>query len=429
MEEKKVGTIAFAAMLLLTVVPLALAVDFQARVMRTPLQEDVLVLQAGTDEPVDVASSVIQGTLDSRNRAILSRNRALSEQSGCVFATSGLHPYAMDAVLRIEAVTVPISALLSVVPAHHASIVILVAHGTEDGIQDASESMSWPAVVDSLSLGKPYAMIFATCYGSKGAELADKAFGFSGVVDSIAAAYIAAAIALSAFDGREHPSVKAAATAAVERGIEVATGAARPLPLIPVPDWWLPLKLGLCAVLTVAYYFIAPATAPTTATQLGWILLGVAFIAGVIVAIAAGISWLMDLIIPWLPPEISAPVVFLKNFTGLIASYIGGVIAAYINGGTPHPNLFTWYDQLKVVKTGQAAAETATAVDPEPITRGMFAASSAILAVSFIDLMVIFTCILIPDSPPPSSPPPSSPPPPSPPPSGGGKPGIIDSPF
>lgn len=406
----------------------AFAVSTHASLVETPRPRDVLVLQVGNDHPVSRASEIIQEIFEQRNLAITEKADSFIEFS--YQATSFVNKPQAANLLHVDVAQTSIDDMRSTVSKHRASVVIVVGHGTEDGMQDEDSASSWSSVVDSISAARQGATVFATCFGSNGAELVERGYGFEGVVDAVATAYIVSTIVLGAYDGLDARTTKAAAQSGIERGTSLISGKATALPLsIPVPDWWLPLKLGLVAVLSLAYYFVAPATAPKTAIELGWLLAGIAFIITIIYLIAEGINWVLDIsasFLTGLDPSVQGNVDILKNFTGLVASYIGGQIAAILNGGTAHPTFWSWLDQARVVKAGQLGAESATAADPDPLTRGMFAASSACLFVSFLDLLIIIGCTLWPD-PPPEDPPPEDPPPDPPPPDGGGgtKPGII----
>lgn len=427
MKLRRENVIPLAVCFLVAIAPVALAIRSYARVMEMPIQKDVLILQIGEDDAVDIATREIEEAFSRRNKAVLERAMDTLARPMFDYATWYIIAPSPRAILKTEIVGISLNELESTASEYRARLIVVVGHGTEDGMQDEYDAASWFEVAEGVSAAKPYASIFTSCYGSKGAELLDRSFGFAGVVDAIASARLASAIALAAFDGRTSSHVVDAAKSAMDRGNQIMTGAVAPRFLIPVPEWWLLMKIGLTIVLTAAYYIIAPATAPKTWTELAYLLGGAALIAIFIYLFTATLCWLIDVaIIPWVTADLVVALQALKNFTGVIASYLGGLIAVWINGGTPHPNFFTWLSQARTVKAGQAASESATAADPNPLTRGMFALTTAILAVTFIDIIVILVCSLIPDSQPPADddPPPNDDPPPS---GGGGRPGV--SPF
>ncbi|MFW9959364.1 MAG: hypothetical protein ACFFCT_14965, partial [Candidatus Odinarchaeota archaeon] len=212
--------------------PVGLSVMENASLLNMPVHSDIIVIQVGKDDSVLSASDTIQKTLKERNNRVLLKDNfpkgtSSSQITACLDKSEELR------LLKIDVVETSVNKLNPSISDFRASLAIVVGHGTEDGLVDETSSLSWIDTVESICEVKQVATIFATCYGSNGAALVERGFGLSGVVDAIATAYIASAVALAAFDGRESPSVRNAAQSSMHRGIAIASGASKPLPLIP----------------------------------------------------------------------------------------------------------------------------------------------------------------------------------------------------
>ncbi len=395
------------------------SMSFLAGINNSPTTSDILLVQVGQDQATEIASNIIEDSIAQRNAdaqdAYANQHFIMQAAQPTRHCTS----IKLRRQLDLETLVVSAEALKARIMTFRATMVVVVGHGSELGIEEGGQVQDWSEVVSSISVAKPKRTVFATCYGENAASLLDGSFGFGGAIDARVAGYLSSAIVLGVYDGSS-TSVKSCLDSGIRYAIDTGNNKINPIPLGELPAWWAGFKIVFMAAAAGAFYILSPVTAPSTAAQLVLILIGAAVLAVVILAFAILIELIVDFIAPGLSGELLAAALMLRDYSTTAAGLIAGGIAAYLTGSS-YPGLLNFISNMVAVWTGRTASESACAADPEPISRGLLAISAGVLLVTAIELFILFYI----NDPPPtqtsqSEPPASDPPPSDPSPGGGG---------
>ncbi|TFG32592.1 hypothetical protein EU528_03105 [Candidatus Thorarchaeota archaeon] len=408
----KIKIIAILSCTMLLVGPMMLYVSDFTNLQHTT-NDDVLIVTFDQDDATRKAKRIIEYSVELRNDAL---NKPSSSIASIDQPTKQVEDTTLNPKIRMSSISVSADNYENALGKHRTSVLVIVAHGSEEGIIDQDEIISWSEITERVSEMDPSRVIIAACHSSTPAASLSDGFGFAGSVDARMAAYLTSALLLSSFDGFS----KLAGShfnAGMDYGLRASSEEIDPLPLGEFPPWWNPWKLAWIVVMATVFYTISPVTAPTTYAQIAMLALGVSGLA-MLIGILGGIVYLgAGILIPLLPPDMAECFQLVQNLAGTIAGLIGGGIAAYLSGAS-YPGLINFLNNLYAMWVGRAAAETATAANPEPISRGLLALSAATLFVTAIEFIFNFGLTVTAPSPPP--PPPSIQSDPPPPISGGG---------
>ena len=377
--------------------------------LQFPIKDDVLVVSFGSDEATQTASRIIENSVILRNDALAPSTNI---QVSMDLPTCQIESEMTKPKIRMSSLSVSFDDFKNEMMNRKASVLVVVAHGSEEGIEVQNDFISWSDVTESIIKVDAARTIIASCYSDSPASSLSNGFGFSGVVDARMAAYLSSALVLSSFDGPSRLAISHLG-AGFDYGLRAATHEITPMPLGEFPPWWNPWKIASVVVLTTIFYTLSPVTAPTTWAQVVTLSLGVTGL-GIVLGLLSGIIYLFaGWAKPLAPPDLQGMFDALQNFASTVAGLIIGGIAAFLSGAS-YPGLLNFLKGLYAIWIARAGAETATAACPEPISRTLLAISCATLLITGIEM--IFNFFL-------SVPPPSPSPPPSVviiPPSGGG---------
>ncbi len=365
-----------------------LSMSFLAGINDSPTTSDILLVQVGQDQATEIASNIIEDNIAQRNA---DAQDAYASQNSVMQAAQATRPCTSIKLRRqldLHKLVVSAETLKARIMTFRATMVVVVGHGSEQGIEEGGQIQDWSEVVSSISVAKPKRTVFATCYGENAASLLDGSFGFGGAIDARVAGYLSSAIVLGAYDGSS-TSVKSCLDSGIRYAVDTGNNKINPIPLGQLPDWWVGFKIVFMSAAAGAFYVLSPVTAPTTVAQLVLILIGAAVLAVVILAFAALIELMVDFIAPALSGELLAAALMLRDYSTTAAGFIAGGVAAYLTGSS-YPGLLNFINNMIAIWTGRSASESACAADPEPISRTLLAISAGVLLVTAIELFILF---------------------------------------
>jgi len=364
--------------------------------LQFPIRDDVLVVTFGNDEATQTASRIIENSVILRNDALTPSSNI---QVSMDLPTSQIQSEMPKPKIRMSSLSVSSDNFQTEMMRHKASVLVVVAHGSEEGIIDQHDCISWSDVTESIDRVCAARTIIASCYSDTPASALSNGFGFSGIIDARMAAYLSSALVLSSFDGLSRLAISHLG-AGFNYGFRAASQEITPMPLGEMPPWWNPWKIASVVILTTIFYTLSPVTAPTTWAQVVTLSLGVTGL-GIVLAALTGIIYLFaGWAKPLAPPDLQGMFDALQNFAGTVAGLIIGGIAAFLSGAS-YPGLLNFLKGLYAIWIARAGAETATAACPEPISRTLLAISCATLLITGIEMIFNFFLSVTPPTPPP----------------------------
>ena len=363
-----------------------------------PVRNDVLVVTFGNDETTHTATRIIENSVTLRNDALKPTSNI---QVSLELPTRQIEREKATPKIRLGSLSVSLDNYENEMMNHKASVLVIVAHGAEEGIIDGDDCVSWSDVTESINKIDAVRTVLSCCYSDNLASSLTNGFGFSGIVDARMAAYLSSALVLSSFDGLSRLAM-AHLGAGFDYGLRVASHEIDPMPLGEMPPWWNPWKLAFIVILTTVFYTWSPVTAPTTIAQCLILAAGVSGLAIVLTALTAVIYMIVGWIIPIAPADFRATLTTVQNLAGTVAGLIIGGIAAYLSGAS-YPGLLNFLRGLYALWVARAGVEAATAANPEPISRSLLAISAATLFVTAIETIINFGLTTPPPPPPPPS--------------------------
>lgn len=82
-----------------------------------------------------------------------------------------------------------------------ASLVVVIAHGSQEGLVEGRAHAGWDEVADAIDNLRPELVVMCTCYGSKISEFIQNSWGFEGQIDAISASLIVSGLLVGGLDG------------------------------------------------------------------------------------------------------------------------------------------------------------------------------------------------------------------------------------
>ena len=170
-------------------------------------QLDILIVQVGQDDILEETCSVLIAEIQNRNLEKKTQyEQAIMEMSEIpdfptLTSKVNLQKLANENhILTIKQVVVSISELEDgILEKYQMAVLILVGHGTPDGLSDEKEIMTW-AFVQKVIEEKDAAITFiASCYSEIAAQNSDKVYGFTQEIDFEVAAYVILYLLFGAF--------------------------------------------------------------------------------------------------------------------------------------------------------------------------------------------------------------------------------------
>ncbi|MFX1559471.1 MAG: hypothetical protein ACFFBL_02675 [Promethearchaeota archaeon] len=364
--------------------------------LQFPIRDDVLVVSFGSDEATQTATRIIENSVILRNDAL---TPSTNIQVSMNLPTSQIESERTKPKIRMSSLSVSCDDFENEMMNRKASVLVIIGHGSEEGIEVRNDCISWSDVTESIESVDASRTVLASCHSDGPASTLSNGFGFSGVVDARMAAYLSSALVLSSFDGPS-PLAISHLSAGFNYGLRAATHGITPMPLGDWPPWWNPWKIASIVVLTTIFYTLSPITAPTTVAQCIALAAGVTMLGVVLTGLAWFIYQLASWAKPLAPPDLQGMFTALQNFASTVAGLIMGGIAAYLSGAS-YPGLLNFLRGLYALWIARAGAETATAACPEPISRTLLAISCATLLITGIEMVFNFFLSVTPPSPPP----------------------------
>ncbi|RLI58110.1 MAG: hypothetical protein DRO93_10140 [Candidatus Thorarchaeota archaeon] len=104
--------------------------------------------------------------------------------------------------IRIERTIATIDDLHSVLVRNHASVLIVVGHGTPDGLAEGSGFLAWSSLVAEIGRTETRLPAILSCYSSTIQEYLRSAVGFDGEIDATLGAIALGALVVSLFNGK-----------------------------------------------------------------------------------------------------------------------------------------------------------------------------------------------------------------------------------
>lgn len=167
---------------------------------------DILLVQIGQDKVLDETCSVIVEEIQNRNTNKEAQYRQAIEEIGELptFPTLLIEVDLQNVadknhILTIKRIQVSLSELEEgILEKYKTVVLIIVGHGTQDGLSDKKNIMPWEVVQEVIEDKKAELTFIASCFGGKATHDVNNAYGFVGVVDFQVASYVALSILFDA---------------------------------------------------------------------------------------------------------------------------------------------------------------------------------------------------------------------------------------
>jgi len=176
-----------------------------------PVTSDILVLQVGDDDDLDETSELIVKNLERRNKLIAQEEEHEEQQKfnqlDLLYSTSNIDVGKLTwtanrpILLDIDVLEVSVKDLENgILDKYQTKVLIIVGHGTPEGLEDKNNNMNWDKVEDLLNKNSASFSILASCYSASIIKNVPNAFGFPNIIDGIIAAHITSALILKMLD-------------------------------------------------------------------------------------------------------------------------------------------------------------------------------------------------------------------------------------
>ncbi|MHA1521707.1 MAG: hypothetical protein ACTSRK_16125 [Promethearchaeota archaeon] len=200
---KKVKFAAISLALIILVSNIAVVVSSTS----TNSQSDILIVKIGKDKILDGTSSLIFDEIQNRNmineehykQAITEINQLPNFPT--LISEVNLETLAYEnRVIKVNLIQVSISELEDgVLEKYQTTMLIIIGHGSPDGLSDKKDSMAWDVVQDLIGEENAEVTFIASCFGEKATQNIENAYGFVGEIDNQVASYITLSFIFHAF--------------------------------------------------------------------------------------------------------------------------------------------------------------------------------------------------------------------------------------
>ncbi|KXH76202.1 MAG: hypothetical protein AM326_03190 [Candidatus Thorarchaeota archaeon SMTZ-45] len=173
-----------------------------------PIQEDVLILRIGKSNEIASASAIIEENLNIHNE--IAENQWNSANGGRMNSLQHRYQGTSLAVtqntmpsIEYKVSDVTLDGVSETVRQYQASFLVVVAHGSSNGIVEHGSSATWEEIARSIENGRVEVPMFLSCYSSEIEAYLPTAIGFPGAVDAQMAAIALSASIVAALGGSQ----------------------------------------------------------------------------------------------------------------------------------------------------------------------------------------------------------------------------------
>jgi len=266
--------------------------------------DGVLILQVGRGESIEATAGIVESYLNSYRQEVLEEDASQSSVCqmhdmnfgtiACSSAVRALRPLPTTSRIRVS-----LGDSLQELNQRRAAIVVVVAHGTPEGIVDGPHQIGWHELTDHLGQLQPHFVLFSTCYGGKASEFLENSWGFEGPIDAHIAGLVVSGLLVSGFGGQGGNAAHAILDEYLAQVARLALGLVEP-ELLSRPSWantvwWTITAAGFVGFMILT---LAPLSAAKTSTNailaaMGKAALGYVFWVVFPAAIILLLSWLL----------------------------------------------------------------------------------------------------------------------------------------
>jgi hypothetical protein len=172
-----------------------------------PIQEDVLILKLGKSKEVVSASAILEENLNSHNHIVEAQwnsdERRVISPYCATQRTTSITTRSARSSIDYKVSDVSIDSFADTLGAHQASFLVVVAHGSSEGLTDYRSSATWEEIAHSIENERVDIPLFLSCYSSEIEEYLPDAIGFPGEIDSQIAAIALSASIVAALGGSQ----------------------------------------------------------------------------------------------------------------------------------------------------------------------------------------------------------------------------------
>ncbi|MFX1260528.1 MAG: hypothetical protein ACFFAZ_00440 [Promethearchaeota archaeon] len=206
--SRRVRFVAIAVTLIVLMSTVSIVAIGIATFAGLPIQEDVLILRVGDSKEIASASATLAENLKSHNEIVESQWnsadwRGMSQPQ---FVNQGTTPVVTQTLvphIDYKESEVALDKLAETIREYQTSFLVVVAHGSSEGIADSRSSATWEDIAHSIKTGRVDVPVFLSCYSSEIEEYLPAAIGFPGEIDAQIAAIALSASIVAAFDGSQ----------------------------------------------------------------------------------------------------------------------------------------------------------------------------------------------------------------------------------
>ncbi len=202
MKNKKIRIFAIAIIFLLMTTSIVSIVN---AFVPTTYYSDVLLVQIGEDPTIEETTQIIIDNLNDRNERLLEepekrKDRVCIQNIYGMFVTISeikiSQPNIYESrILDINVIQISVESLKKdILENYETQVLIIVGHGSEEGLKDEKDEMLWDDVGKIITNNSAKYSIIASCFSERGTKDLPNALGFPNIIDGIVAANIVSAI-------------------------------------------------------------------------------------------------------------------------------------------------------------------------------------------------------------------------------------------
>ncbi|MHA2349643.1 MAG: hypothetical protein ACXADL_08430 [Candidatus Thorarchaeota archaeon] len=173
-----------------------------------PIHEDVLILRMGKSTEITSASSILEENLNSHNEIAGNQwnrydGRKMRSSPTSNQGTSSVVAQAAMPFIDYKTSDVTLDSLSQTMREHQAAFLVVVAHGSSEGITDDRSLATWEEIASEIENERINVPVFLSCYSSEIQAYLPNAIGFPGEVDAQIAAIALSASIVAALGGSQ----------------------------------------------------------------------------------------------------------------------------------------------------------------------------------------------------------------------------------
>lgn len=250
--------------------------------------DEVLILQVGRSESIETTAGIVESYLNSYRQEVSDEDASQSSvcklndmDFGTIACSSAVQT--LKLIPTTSRIRVSLGDSLLELNQRRAAIVVVVAHGTPEGIVDGTHQIGWRELTDHLGQLEPHFVLFSTCYGGKASEFLENSWGFEGPIDARIAGLVISGMLISGLGGQGSNTGKVILDEFLTRVSLLESGVLEP-ELLGRPSWannafWVLTGAGFIGfmILTLAPLQTTKAKLYAIGTALGKAFIGFAF--------------------------------------------------------------------------------------------------------------------------------------------------------